>query len=364
MQALKDIMANYNTVDNNGIKITRVKKDLGLPDHRAIFETLPEMFEQWVSEPSRTANIRYKIKASIGQGNKAEIPWICIYNTAITRSVESGYYIGLLFAADMQRVYLTLNQCVTKNTLEDTELFVTKALEYLGTQHPHQDNLVYRKIDLSSKGKLGKRYELAAIKSYAYNLGQLPTVEEFRRDFLSLLTDYNHLFFNAGGQLENLPALTEATFQQDIQRPVDEDLKIPEGGLNVPSFTSQISKGFVRLAKYSRKALKDANYTCEVDPTHLTFKSRGGHNFMEGHHLVPMSQQYKYQYSLDLPENIVCLCPTCHRALHHGNTEKVKTLLKHLHPLKYRGLNSRQLNVSLEELQKIYIEGLLENNID
>lgn len=39
---------------------------------------------------------------------------------------------------------------------------------------------------------------------------------------------------------------------------------------------------------------------------------------MEGHHLIPLKFQEEFSNSIDVYANIVCLCPVCHRLLHHG----------------------------------------------
>ena len=57
---------------------------------------------------------QYVVTGSIGQGNWAAVPWLAIMNKDITKSTQSGYYIVYLFSEDMERLYLTLAQGVTK----------------------------------------------------------------------------------------------------------------------------------------------------------------------------------------------------------------------------------------------------------
>ena len=69
---------------------------------------------------------------------------------------------------------------------------------------------------------------------------------------------------------------------------------------------------------------KKADYKCEGNFQHETFLSkRTGKQFMEGHHLIPVGFQIdiwnKYGVNVDCVENIVSLCPNCHRAIHYGN---------------------------------------------
>ncbi len=61
------------------------------------------------------------------------------------------------------------------------------------------------------------------------------------------------------------------------------------------------------------------NYTCQRDPSHKTFiVDRTSHQYMEGHHIIPLKEQSNFKYSLDCFANILVLCPTCHRFFHYG----------------------------------------------
>lgn len=53
------------------------------------------------------------VRGSPGQGQWAYVPWISVFDPAITTTATHGYYVVYLFAADMSRVYLSLNQGTT-----------------------------------------------------------------------------------------------------------------------------------------------------------------------------------------------------------------------------------------------------------
>lgn len=79
------------------------------------------------------------------------------------------------------------------------------------------------------------------------------------------------------------------------------------------------------------------NYTCELCGTKNTFEDKNGKEYFEGHHLIMynISSQSKFKYSLDITENIICLCPTCHRKIHYADKETItdcvtKLLEKHM----------------------------------
>ena len=71
---------------------------------------------------------------------------------------------------------------------------------------------------------------------------------------------------------------------------------------------------------------------CEFDDSHVTFTAkRTGHPYMEGHHAVPMKYQDKFEHSLDVYANVVCLCPIYHRLLHYSvESEKENVVIKYI----------------------------------
>lgn len=76
---------------------------------------------------------------------------------------------------------------------------------------------------------------------------------------------------------------------------------------------------------------KACNYTCQIDPAHNTFiVDRTNHQYMEGHHIIPLSMQGEFKNSLDCYANIIVLCPTCHRFFHYAakneRNEKLRKL--------------------------------------
>jgi hypothetical protein len=47
-------------------------------------------------------------------GQWAYVPWMGLFDPAVTEGAQHGFYIVYLFSADMQRVYLSVNQGTTK----------------------------------------------------------------------------------------------------------------------------------------------------------------------------------------------------------------------------------------------------------
>lgn len=65
--------------------------------------------------------------------------------------------------------------------------------------------------------------------------------------------------------------------------------------------------------------LEEVEYKCEIDPSHYTFVAqRTNRPYMEAHHFIPMKYQSLFKNPLDNFENVISLCPNCHRAIHHA----------------------------------------------
>ena len=113
---------------------------------------------------------------------------------------------------------------------------------------------------------------------------------------------------------------------------------------------------YQRNPLYSAYALKKANYLCELDNSHKTFKRENSRNYVEGHHVIPMHAQEDFEYSIDVPENIVALCPNCHRKVHSANEVTKKDIVNKLFKIiKERKLSDRKIVINEEQLENYYI---------
>lgn len=97
--------------------------------------------------------------------------------------------------------------------------------------------------------------------------------------------------------------------------------------------------------------LRLENYTCEYDAKHPLFYSRHTQvPYLEAHHLIPMALQKITAKKLDVLENIFCLCPYCHRAIHHAERELTKDIV-------FKLLDKRQNLLNLMGMQPSDILG-------
>jgi len=102
------------------------------------------------------------------------------------------------------------------------------------------------------------------------------------------------------------------------------------------------------------EAIKRAGYKCECCCGRKLFKRKiDGTNYVEAHHLIPMKAQVRFKcISIDIPENVVSLCSSCHKEIHYGKNRD--RIIEKLYKDRKDGLSKRGLKIKLEELIKYY----------
>jgi 5-methylcytosine-specific restriction enzyme A len=159
-----------------------------------------------------------------------------------------------------------------------------------------------------------------------------------------------------------LPAAAEGDFQEAanaLSRKVGKPTGYedpPPGPVPLPKKTQRPGgAGYNRDPKVSSAAIEKAKYLCGIDSAHRTFVSRTTRqNFVEAHHLVPMQFQSEFNASLDVVENVVVLCPNCHRMLHHGVFRGKCEALRILHAMRSSLLGGRGIQVTIDQLLTFY----------
>ncbi|MDB5272953.1 MAG: putative restriction endonuclease [Chitinophagaceae bacterium] len=238
---------------------------------------------------------RYKVVGSPGMGNWAECPWIAILDTLITDSVQSGYYPVFLFKADMSGVYLSLNQGVTivkENYKKDTKkVLKLRAEDFRAKLDIDPKDLL--DIDLSSDGLNAKLYEAGNIIAKYYPLEELPSSEKLRLDIFHFLKLYEELTFN-DTQLSEEKQLTAIEKKQ-----------------------YRLHFRIERNSSIAKQVKKVKGYICEACDFDFNSKYHDlGFEFIEAHHLKPISTLGIGKFEINLQTDFVVLCSNCHSMIH------------------------------------------------
>ena len=110
---------------------------------------------------------------------------------------------------------------------------------------------------------------------------------------------------------------------------------------------------FTRDRKIALQRMELSNYQCENNEKHDLFISRPTKKpYLEAHHLIPMSLQSATKIPLDTIDNIYCLCPYCHRAIHHAEKVVAKNIITTLVQKRPEVLNI--LNNNLNDIFNYY----------
>ena len=215
----------------------------------------------------------------------------------------------------------------------------------------------FSEIGLISPGKIGKIIELAA-------------ATPLTRDVSDLLPGLTTLVeFNATkpkrviSQVEKRDVELDRKHEETCLREIG-DISIPKNISKKPEYSGkpkekqerQVSGGrtyYPRNHKTAVNALIMADFKCEYNETHETFiRRKDGHPYTEPHHLVPLSYSGEFPVSLDVEENILSLCSTCHNHLHYG--KDIKPLLKKLFLEREEHLRKVGIAITFEQLLKMY----------
>ncbi|WP_211828652.1 MrcB family domain-containing protein [Kistimonas asteriae] len=335
-------------------KTTYIKATKAVPSWSKLVDVIPVEFVEFLSLPKT-----FKVVGSIGKGIITEIPWVCFFDTAITTSAQTGYYIVLLFKTDMSGFYISLNQGWTQY---ETEYGVKRGRIVIKENADVAQNTLRTislfdkdMLELGATRPLGKGYELGNIASKYFSLTSKIKEDELLLSFRELFAAYSELKGAVGINILNIKtSISEDSYQTAIQE--CESAAIDAGPIERKSQkTKGANKSWPRDAGISKAALAKADFKCEVDEKHLTFISKAsGQQFMEAHHLIPMECQDEFAYSIDVPENIVSLCPNCHRKVHLSSRSEQRSLIEQLFGKRIELLKKRGIIVDPNKIHLFY----------
>jgi len=146
----------------------------------------------------------------------------------------------------------------------------------------------------------------------------------------------------------------EVRYQENVN--TVQPIKLPDGELPRPEPKKLgNSEKYTSNPRRSKNALIHAGFKCEINQTHTTFiNKKSKQQYMEAHHLIPMQQQGKFENDIDVPENILCLCPNCHRKIHLADDASKKEMLKQVYEKKKDELPKRGIEISFNTLKRFY----------
>lgn len=138
---------------------------------------------------------KYLVKGSVGNGNWAAVPWVCVFDRNITNSATKGVYIVYLLAKDCQTLYLTFNQGCTdirsNNSKKETIRIMRENAKYIADHIDSRGFADDEEINLGDNlTELAELYQKGAIFYKAYRKGAVPPDAELRSDLMNMMEIY------------------------------------------------------------------------------------------------------------------------------------------------------------------------------
>lgn len=119
-------------------------------------------------------------------------------------------------------------------------------------------------------------------------------------------------------------AKKEKQVRQLSDQELDERIKSKTGKATKRKVISDQYQGDSEIKEKSKRLAKGKCGLCQED---APFSDKNNKPFLEGHHIIPLAKD-----GPDILENVVALCPNCHRKMHVldliGDREKLKVYVK------------------------------------
>jgi len=252
-----------------------------------------------------------QVEGSAGAGNWAAVPWISIFDPAITTSATRGYYVVYLFHVNQPLVHLSLNQGTTavreefgrraREVLRDrAELMRKRVIDF-------SDVLSVNSIELGSEARLPGDYAAGHALGVTYHLDSLPEEAKLRADLQTIARAYRALTYRGG-----IDADVES------QTDVAEEFHTPSDISIIETRKYAFHRKIERNQTAARHAKKFHGTRCQACA--MDFSERYGDlgkGYIEAHHLRPISTlEEGTPVRYDVETDFAVLCANCHRMIH------------------------------------------------
>ena len=169
-------------------------------------------------------------------------------------------------------------------------------------------------------------------------------------DFLAL-DKRGHSMYSAG--FNNYFKFANGEMFKQINR----DLTVLDVPMPAREKVDRIVSEYPRSAIIPYQVIKSSDYKCEMDAGHETFiDSKSNRPYMEGHHAIPLCYQNKFEHSLDVYANVVCLCPICHRKVHYGVVEDRRLMMGAIWEKRIKRLVKCGINISKLDFENLLLD--------
>jgi len=247
-------------VEENGREYFRNTKDHIA--HKIFINNLPKTFMNYLDAK------KYSIKSSLGEGNTAAIPWLCIMDREVTDSATDGFYIAYLFSRNAQKVYLSIaigatqfsriygesiNKCVPK--INDAKNQFQKYFQHYAPNNKSEtmdlfdsSDTEFIRTEFSQKPKFKvAAYEAGSFFTKSYILREPLDENELQNDLQKYINTYEKI-------IDNPISKTLIDYSAEIVYEKDDEPRTDTFDYDIPEFNPAVKEKKVK--PYSPKKSK------------------------------------------------------------------------------------------------------------
>lgn len=260
-------------------------------------------------------------------------------------------YIAIVLYLVKKYNYFNSNQRSHKITKEAIKRYYKSEKELLDEYY--NKLISEEKIDYLMDVCYGRYYFLEVHFVEKINIRNVPRriIEMFFETGVNKVLDKDYFEEELDDEVEQnkIQVLTSYSNEKMVQIANNREPELIKGGKKAKYKTNP---------KLAKTIIEEKNFKCEyaeiIQVEHFTFKTRTGY-YVEAHHLIPMSKQSDFlPINIDRSENIISLCPNCHRAIHNGTDEEKVMRLKELFEARKEALEIVGINITFDKLKEYY----------
>ena len=142
-------------------------------------------------------------------------------------------------------------------------------------------------------------------------------IENYGGDILAILEDISEQGFAPGRKDRDYvkSKVVSAESSGDLKTVLEKLNRELQG--SSPQKKRRLAYAIVRNKTLAELVKQAADYRCELCQRG-GFEKKGGGKYAEVHHVEELGRGGK-----DLPENMICVCPLCHRQIHYGENSPI-----------------------------------------
>ncbi|MBE8233308.1 MAG: hypothetical protein HAW67_06185 [Endozoicomonadaceae bacterium] len=186
-----------------------------------------------------------------------------------------------------------------------------------------------------------------------------PFAEDYWYIFSRKNEDIPYIGSISKGEWDNISSGLDGAKAFEANYSLDEDDEQYQKELHSPQ--AQAGKVEISSTRYHRNPSKAANavkkskYKCQYNNEHISFiAGASSKQYVEVHHLIPLSCTKLFDVSLDVSANLVVLCPNCHKAIHLGTAGTKIKYLERLFAERKDALSKSGIDINFKDLCKLY----------